>query len=207
MRRSVFPSLVLSMALAWLLVSSAAAMTLSEIEQQLKESVAMRDPVMGFEQRAEIRGPLFTRWNFVNVVTRHHDRVEVEVGSGAPSWMPTEATTDLIDMKRTIERFDLELIGTETEAGSGKFTYVLQGARKAQYSTGAERIKLWVEPTHWTVVRADLEYSWGRMEVRQWYQWLGDRLVLERQEAKGELPLWVSVTLRIEYDAYWFDEP
>lgn len=205
MRR--FSLALLTILIIGLLTPCASAMsyTLQEILQHIAESPAMRDPVMGFQQHVEIRGPLFTRWEFVNTVKRDHDRFLVDVGRGAPGWMPTEATTDLIDMRKSIERFDFQLVGTGVELGVE--CYILQGTRKANFHTGAEAVRLWVEPEHWTVVRADLTYSWGRMEVRQWYRRLDDgRLVLDRQEAKAELPLWVTATLRIRYEGYWFEE-
>ncbi len=178
------------------------AMSLDDILEAMAQSQVMRDPYMKFEQRVELRAALVLRWAFVNQVTRNGDRIEMEVGTGAPSFMPDEMASDLIDIQGALENFDLVLIGTE-ELDDGTVRYIVDGTRKPSLSSGAESGRLWIQPDPWVVTRAELRYSWGRLEVDQWYRLENGRWVLDRQEAVAR-PL--GARLVVEYQNYQFGD-
>lgn len=200
MRRSfLFVTTALVLLMSTLGVS---AMSLDEIIEAMAQSQVMRDPYMTFEQRVELRAALVLRWAFVNKVTRQGNRIEMEVGSGAPSFMPDEMASDLIDIQDSLENFDLVLVGTE-ELDDGTIRYIVDGTRKPSLSSGAESGRLWIQPDPWVVTRAELRYSWGRLEVDQWYRQENGRWVLDRQEAVAR-PL--GARLVVEYHNYSFGD-
>lgn len=177
-------------------------MSLDDILEAMAQSQVMRDPYMEFEQRVELRAALLLRWTFVNKVTRNGNRIELEVGSGAPSFMPDEMASDLIDIQEALEKFDLVLVGAE-ELEDGTIRYIVDGTRKPSLSTGAESGRLWIQPDPWVITRAELRYSWGRLEVDQWYRQENGRWVLDRQEAVAR-PL--GARLVVEYHNYRFGD-
>lgn len=186
----------------WMSTLGVTAMSLEQITAEMERSQVMREPHMKFEQRVELRAALVLRWTFVNQVTRNENRIEMEVGSGAPSFMPDEMASDLIDIQHSLANFDLSLVGTE-ELDDGSVLYIIDGTRKDSLSSGAEGGRLWIQADPWVITRAELRYSWGRLEVDQWYRQENGRWVLDRQEALAR-PL--GARLVVEYDDYWFGD-
>src|SRR5690625_782404 len=178
------------------------AMSLDQITEQMAQSHIMREPHMEVEQRVELRAALVLRWTFTNQVTRNGNRIEMEVGRGAPSFMPDEMASDLIDIHDSLANFDLSLVETE-EMDDGSVRYVIDGTRKPSLSSGAEGGRLWIQADPWVITRAELRYSWVRLEVDQWYRQENGRWVLDRQEALAR-PL--GARLVVEYDDYWFGD-
>lgn len=200
MRRSGL--LLMTALILWASTLGVSAMSLDDILEAMAQSQVMRDPYMEFEQRVELRAALLLRWTFVNKVTRNGNRIELEVGSGAPSFMPDEMASDLIDIQEALEKFDLVLVGAE-ELEDGTIRYIVDGTRKPSLSTGAESGRLWIQPDPWVITRAELRYSWGRLEVDQWYRQENGRWVLDRQEAVAR-PL--GARLVVEYHNYRFGD-
>lgn len=172
------------------------------IFRNVADSVHMSHTPMTFEQQVEIRALLF-KWKFKTSATQGDDGLHVDVGSGAPSWISDGVFTDLVDIQGTLHAFDLQLQGEEQGVNDQRF-YVISGVRNDGKESGALSGKLWIDADDWYIAKAELAYTWGKLEVQQQYRIEDGLRVLHRQE--GIARAWISARIDIDYGHYWFEK-
>src|SRR5690606_17231203 len=101
----------------------------------------------------------------------------------------------------TLELFDLTMdVG---EGGEGDALLALSGERIDYPGTGAQGATFWVDPSSWTVVKAEAAYPWGALMVDQEYGLHEGRRLLERQKASVRP---YGLALQVTYRGYRFGE-
>lgn len=200
MRRMLIPAL----AVLYILCAHGGvqgAMPLDHILENLARANDMQGVHMRFQQRIDMR-LLILGWSFTADVTKNGDQLTIDVGKGAPSFVPDDMSSALIDVHSAIDDFALALVGQET-ASNGDLFYIIEGERKVEGNRGAQSGKLWVHAEEWYIARAHIAYTWGRLEVEQEYRIEQGRRVLHRQTAVAR-PL--GAKLLVEYVGYWFED-
>lgn len=200
MRRILLPAMV---ALCFLCSQGVVqgAMLLDDILANLAQANNMKSDRMRFKQQIDMRLLLFG-WQFTADVSKDGDQLTIEVGQGAPSFVPDDMSAALIDVQSAIHEFDMRLIGEEV-GKNGQRYYIVEGERKVSGRQGAQSGKLWIDAQDWYIAQAHLAYTWGRLEVEQEYRVEQGRRVLHRQNAVAR-PL--GARLQVDYVEYWFED-
>lgn len=176
------------------------AVTLDEILDQVKLANSMQSERMRFQQRIDLSLLLFS-WQFTADVTKDGDQLAVVVGKGAPAFVPNDMSSALVDIPSAIHMFDLTLVGEERSGG--RVYYIIEGERKATVDYGAQSGRLWVDSQEWYIAKANVAYTWGRLEVEQEYRDEKGRRVLHRQTAVARP---IGARVKVDYTDYWFDD-
>lgn len=192
--------LVLSLLLPWGV--RAETPSLPALLEKVAQATDLRADHVRFQQQVQLRALIFT-WRFHATVEKQGDTYDVSVGQGAPSFLTPSVLADLVDVQSAIHLFELELVGVETDR-AGRTYYVIEGVRKEPASQGAQSGRLWIDGSEWYIARADLTYTWGKLEVEQTYRREQGRLVLDVQKGVTSL---LGGRVEVKYLDYWFAEP
>lgn len=179
------------------LSAHAAGPNLAEVLARIHWDTKAYPTPMGFEQQIVVRS-LIKTWQFTSDVERRGGALSVEM-HGAPSFIPPEVTTALIEPDVILNDFDLTLVGERME-GSARY-YIIEGRRRPGIEAGAASGRIWVDPRSWLIDRIEARYWWGYLDVRQTYRKEQGLTVLDRQRATIS-PF--GLRLDIAYTRYWF---
>lgn len=175
---------------------------IGQLLQNMVEATDMQLQPMGFQQHISIRALLFS-WQFVADVERQGERLVVDVGPGAPFFVPDDLSAALIDFVDEVQQFDLTIVDENTDC-NGRLCYIVEGERKKPKKQGVQSGTLWVDAENWLIVKANMTYPWGKLDVDQEYRATDGRIVLHRQQAVTQ-PLGAKIEVR--YKEYWFESP
>lgn len=175
----------------------AATLSLDDVLARIHWDTRDYPPRMGFEQQIVVKSIIKT-WRFTSNVERRGRSLSVEM-HGAPSFIPPEVSTALIEPDVILNDFDLTLVGERME-GTARY-YIIEGSRKPGIEAGATSGRIWVDPRSWLIARIEARYWWGYLDVRQTYRKEHGLVVLDRQTANIS-PF--GLRLDIAYTGYWF---
>lgn len=170
-----------------------------DIIQRVREAIGPVPKRVAFQQ--DVRLTLaFLTWDFVTEVERIDGKLHVRT-IGAPSMLPENFTGSLLDVTEALDDFELSSYTLE-QGPQGETVYVLEGNRRPELTSGAERGKIWVNGQTWHVEQVEAHYSWGRVRVFQKYDRVDGHLVVVHQQAF--LEPW-RAQLEVSYKNYRFD--